>query len=199
MSVAEYMEYALERGRWWAAKHPHLWDDILATAMLALVKAFDHCQPKYPKGYVSGCVDRGVIDLLYAQALIQIPKSEIARRKALKLGFEDLPRAFLAEDTMDGDSTFYPEYELWDIGKRSPQIPAWLIAHMNDVLKLLELSDYEYEIVRLRMLGHTLDGISGLLGKSKATLSEHLTNLQGRYMRISANPKRRIRRPREEA
>ena len=167
------MEYARARGSWWARKHPNLADDILATAFLALVKALTAKSDGINmKGFISRCIDNEVTSLLRENDIIKIPKSEIQRRKAADLGYDDLPKARMVEDI----ETLQRE--------RSRQPPTWVTMHVDDVYRLLELSEYEEEILRAKVHGYSLSEIGDRLCKAKSTLSETLSNIRGRYERL---------------
>lgn len=202
MTVADYIEYAEERGHWWSKKYPHLRDDILATALLALVKAFaSGVRKKNPKGYISGCIDNEIRDFLAHNYLIYIPKQEIKRRKKAKESLDDLPRAFLIGDlrgTLLTRKLVYDDYKLWDLGVKIPDHPVWKRLHAEDVLSLLELSNFERELVRMRMEDRSLAEISILLDRPKTALHEALEKIRIRYRRIAYKRRSGILRPKNE-
>ncbi len=187
VAVAKYLEYAKERGRWWAAKHPLYRDDILATAIYALVKVLDsprHLQ--YPKGLISRAVDTQIIEFLRNNYLIKIPHSEIKRRKEAEESFETLPYARYVENK-----------ELYNL-RVSNAHPTWKKMHAEDILLLLHLSPFEDKLIALRIQGFSFSEISTRLNKAKSTLHAVLENLRNRYLTISADPNRNIRRPDEK-
>ncbi|KKN35652.1 hypothetical protein LCGC14_0781490 [marine sediment metagenome] len=207
VAVAKYLEYAKERGRWWAAKHPLHRDDILATAIYALVKVFE--RPKYlqyPKGLISRAVDNQIVEFLRNNYLIKIPHSEIKRRKEAEESFETLPRAFLAGDIktaqFEGKDYYsfhwHKDYDLWDLGLQASTEPSWKKMHAEDILLLLHLSPFEDKLIALRIQGFSFSEISTRLNKAKSTLHAVLENLRNRYLIISADPNRNIRRPDEK-
>jgi RNA polymerase sigma factor (sigma-70 family) len=175
MAVAEYMEYAEERARWWSAKHPSLRDDIMATAMLALVQAFNRRIPQYPKAFLSKCIENAVIDLLEANYLIRIPRSEIARRKAQKETLDTLPRAVVIGDE-----------ELWDL-RKDREFPTWMRMQAEDVGILLELTEREQRILKLRMQGYTNAEVGLEFGISEAAVRKAIGLVKGRYLTLIHN------------
>ena len=125
MAIAEHLEYAKERGRWWGAKHPSLRDDIMAVALLTLVEAFSQRVPEYPKAFLSKCIENAVVDLLEANYLIRIPRSEITRRKNMKETLDTLPRV-----------VFLDYAELWEL-LRDQRFPHWMEMQVEDIGILL--------------------------------------------------------------
>jgi len=172
-AVAEYMPYAKDRARWWATKHPALWDDIHAAAYLALVKALN-ARDTGPgiKGFISKCIDNEITSLLRGNDLIKIPTREIQRRKKGDLGFDDFPKVILVDDQ-----------ELHGL-RRSNRHPAWVAIYIKDVFRLLELTDHEREILILKSDGYSLSEIGEKLSRAKSSLSETLGNIRGRYIRL---------------
>lgn len=167
------------------AKFPQLRDDILATALFTLVEIFDRKIPRHPKGYLSAAIDNAVRRLIRENDLIRIPESELRRRKSSEEGLESLPRAY----TVD-------ERELWDL-RYSREHPTWMHMHLDDVKKLLHLTGFEYELIRLRTEGYSLSEISKILDRSKSTLHEVLENLRDRYKRLASSGRKSMLRPNE--
>lgn len=172
MAIAKYLDYAKERGHWWAAKHPSLRDDIMAVAMLALVQAFDRRIPDHPKAFISKCIENAVVDLLEENYLIRVPRSEIARRKKEKESLDTLPRA-----------VFVGDEELWDL-RRDRAFPIWMRMQANDVGILLVLTERECRILSLRMKGYTNDEVGLEFGISEAAVRKAINLIKGRYLTL---------------
>jgi len=172
MAIAEYMEYAKERGRWWVAKYPSLRDDIIATALLALVQALDTTIPLYPKAFISKCIDNAMVTLLENNYIIHVPRSEIQRRKMAKESLDNLPRAMTVEDE-----------ELWDL-RRSQEPPPWTIIQLEDIAKLLELTERERRILTLRIQGYSNSEIGTEYGITKQAIQKTLQLVKGRYLTL---------------
>lgn len=172
MAIAKYLDYAKERGHWWAAKHPSLRDDIMAAAMLALVQAFNSRIPDYPKAFISKCIENAVVDLLEANYLIKVPRSEIARRKSMKESLDSLPRAIIVGDE-----------ELWDL-RRDREFPAWMKIQADDVGILLGLTERECRILSLRMKSYTNAEVGLEFGISEAAVRKAINLVKGRYLTL---------------
>jgi RNA polymerase sigma factor (sigma-70 family) len=166
------MEYAKKRASWWAAKHPNLRDDITAAALLALVQAFERRIPESPKAYVSKCIENAVIDLLEANYLIKVPRSEIARRKASKESLDTLPRAVFLDDE-----------ELWDL-RRDRRYPHWMTLQVEDVGILLKLTEQEQRILNLRADGYTNVEVGLEFSISEAAVRAKINQIKGRYLTL---------------
>jgi RNA polymerase sigma factor (sigma-70 family) len=155
--IAEYLEYAKERGRWWAAKHPLLRDDIMAISVLALVQALTKRVPKTPKAYISKCIQNAVIDLVTANEIIPVPRSEIRRR-----GEEGaaLPHVVHIDEGID-----------WD----------W---QAKDVCQLLELTTREQRVIQLKIDGYTNEEAGLEFGISERAIRKILNKVKGRYLNL---------------
>ena len=148
--VEQYISYAKERGYWWANQYPYLYDDILATALLALVKGLTTIpEPEHVKGFISKCVDNEILSLL--RKVAKIPNMRI-----------------VSED--DDEDRYRPR-----------QYPPWRKMQADEVIELLQLNDYEMQILVLRNHGYTLEEIGQHLGRVKSSISEILSNIKGRY------------------
>jgi RNA polymerase sigma factor (sigma-70 family) len=167
--IAEYLEYAKERGRWWAAKHPLLRDDIMAISVLALVQALTKRVPKTPKAYISKCIQNAVIDLVTANEIIPVPRSEIRRR-----GEEGaaLPHVVHIDEGIDWD---------W---QPSREPPAWKVLQAKDVCQLLELTTREQRVIQLKIDGYTNEEAGLEFGISERAIRKILNKVKGRYLNL---------------
>lgn len=172
MAVAEYIEYAKERARWWSKNHPHLRDEITATAMFALVQAFERRIPEYPKAYVSMCIQNAVVDMLENNYIIKIPRSEIRRRKEKGESLDTLPRAKLIDDG-----------EIRDL-QRARIFPTWMKLQVKDIYTLLGLSDREKRILELRIEGYTNEEVGLEFSISEAAIRKAIGLIRGRYLTL---------------
>jgi len=172
MAIAEHIEYAKERARWWASKHPYLRDDIMAVALLTLVEAFDRRIPDDPKAFISRCIENAVVDLLEGNYTIKVPRSEIARRQEAKETLETLPRAVRLNDE-----------ELWNI-RKDTAYPTWMAMQVDDVGKLLELTPRERRILLLRQDGYTNEEIGIEFSISEAAIRKAVALIRGRYLTL---------------
>lgn len=175
MAIVDYMEYAKSRARWWASKHPYLREDIMATAMLALVKAFDQRVPQTPKAFVSAAVNNAVKDLLTRNSIIYVPWDEIKRRKEAKESLATLPSAHC-----DGECRDTPD-------NHSP--PTWMEMQADDVASLLELTDREHRILELKIDGYTNAEIGLEFDITEGSVRHALGKIQGRYLTLLHNHK----------
>ena len=170
VAIEEYLEYAKERARWWASKHPMLAKDIMATSMIALIKAVD-MHPRSMKGCISRLIDNAIAQLINDNDLIRIPRS--TRYDITKGGgdLEALPKAEAVDPC--------------EIYKKAKTHPTWVMMHRADVIDLLNLSDYEAEILEMREQSYTLEEIGLRLKRTKQTIHYALESIGDRYQRLT--------------
>jgi len=167
--IESYLPYVKERARYWGYRYPFLRDDILSVAMLVLVEICDK-KTDFNKAYLSLRIESRINDLLAESNLIRIPRSERQKRKAENKGLDDLPKAVLL-----GDDSFYDM-------RPCSEPPTWLMLHIQDVGIILELTEREQHIIKLKVEGHTNEEIGEVFGITEVAIRKILKKLQGRYL-----------------
>lgn len=76
-AIIKYQKFAEKVARRWWRKKPYMRDDMQATALYALVKAFDHRIPPTDiecRKYLTVCIGNAIKDFLQNDHLIRVPR-----------------------------------------------------------------------------------------------------------------------------
>lgn len=181
--IEKFLPYAKSQAKYWSYRYPFIREDVYSVALLALVEVANRTL-NFNKSHLASAIKNKVTDLIGANNLIHIPRTELDKRKKENQPTDDLPKARLL-----GDESFF------DL-RVSKDPPTWMQIHLKDVAKILELDKRESKIIEMKIEGYTNEEIGEHFDIHESMIRKILKKLQGRYL-VATRDYPGIMRPRD--
>lgn len=163
-------------------RHPHKTEDIVAAAMLGLVKAVEWAPTRLEDTnitpYIVSTIHRHISDFLETDHLIKIPRDAYKKRlqanKYIPIIFDIDPKED-DEENREYDTVGSFDPPVYDTDKP---------IEFEDLCSSLELTHEERRIIDLRVKGYTQQEVGEIIGKKRQWIGFVLEKLQERYIKI---------------